>query len=263
MSTLPIYAVSDLHLSASERKPMDKFGPVWSNHPQPLFDSWDALVPAEALVLIPGDLSWESKAALLAADYARINARPGAIKLLSPGNHDARGGWGSQNKARTVCAPYSTLLPVKSSAERITVPGTDVGVIVAAYCGALAPEDKYFPRDPLDAAKARKRFQRELGRLHAALDAAEALRQPGDALIVQAHYPPFADLTMPTAFSAAIERANARICVFGHLHNEFEHDQVHQGPHRGTLYRLVGCDALGMRPLAVANMTANGLEILV
>jgi predicted phosphohydrolase len=257
---MPIFAVSDLHLSTDGRKSMDPFGPAWRHHPKPLFANWDALVTPDALVLIPGDLSWAMKAEDVAADYAHIDARQGAVKLLSQGNHDF-GVWKTQGKARKVCAPYPTLLAVKSSAERIAVPGAEAGVVVAACCGALDPADPYFPTDPVEAAAATKSFEKEIGRLDAALDGAAAIRRPGDTLIVQIHYPPWSRFTESNAFSAAIESAGADLCVFGHLHTSDEQERVLQGEHNGVVYRLVGCDALGMVPAHLGDMSATGLTL--
>ena len=55
---MDIYAISDLHLSFSEDKPMDIFGACWEGHWQKICDDWNVKVKDDDVVLIAGDISW-------------------------------------------------------------------------------------------------------------------------------------------------------------------------------------------------------------
>ena len=50
---------------------------------------------------------------------------------------------------------------------------------------------------------------------------------------------------------AAIERAKASVCLYGHLHAESQWATAIQGVMNGVTYRCVAADALGFRPLRI------------
>jgi predicted phosphohydrolase len=257
-----VFAISDLHLSlaAPRQKRMSRFGERWSGHPEDLFTNWSERVGGADWVLCPGDLSWASRPGELAHDFARIDALPG-FKLLSPGNHD-RGPWSSQRKISGFCERFDHIWAIARGAMRISAGGGAPGLVIACAKGSLCPEDAYLAgRDPAEQAAELRRFRRQLGRLHFALGSAAALRRPGDVLGVQIHYPPFASLCEPSAYSAAIERAGASFCLFGHLHRGAEHAGVIQGPRGGVEYRLVAADALAMAPLPIGELSEGGFEL--
>ena len=240
-----LFAVSDLHLSTAcpEKKSMRGYGGAWAEHPESLYAAWAATVPAEAVVLVPGDISWGLKREHVQADLAVIDALPGAVKVLTPGNHDY-GVWKTQGQIERSCEPFPTLLPLVSGrAARLDT----ARLVVASVKGATLPTDPWFDPD----SDQPKRYQRELGRLEKALAEAQALRAPGDRLVVMCHYPPAVPGTGESEFTQRIEAAGGDICVFGHLHNESEWVKARAGLNgdRPTRYELVGCDALGMRPL--------------
>ena len=58
---MKIFAISDLHLSVNNSKPMDIFGPVWDGYLDKIFSQWKNLVSSDDLVLMAGDLSWAMK----------------------------------------------------------------------------------------------------------------------------------------------------------------------------------------------------------
>ena len=97
-----IFAIADLHLSASGTKPMDVFGEVWKDHPARIAAAWDATVSAGDTLLLPGDLSWARDLVEARGDLAWIGARPG-LKFLLRGNHD--GWWGSVASVRRALPP--------------------------------------------------------------------------------------------------------------------------------------------------------------
>ena len=55
---MKVFAISDLHLSVNNPKPMDIFGPVWQGYLDKIFQDWKQKVSEEDVVLLCGDLSW-------------------------------------------------------------------------------------------------------------------------------------------------------------------------------------------------------------
>ena len=58
MFFLKVYAISDLHLSINNSKPMNIFGPVWDNYLDIIEKDWENKVETQDVVLISGDISW-------------------------------------------------------------------------------------------------------------------------------------------------------------------------------------------------------------
>jgi len=50
---MSIYAISDLHLSFGEDKPMEIFGDNWNNHAEKIKKYWEETVKQNDLVLLP------------------------------------------------------------------------------------------------------------------------------------------------------------------------------------------------------------------
>ena len=84
---MSIYAISDLHLSFGDNKPMDIFGVNWENHAEKIKENWIKKVKEDDLVLLPGDFSWAMYLEETVNDFAYLNQLPGK-KLLLKGNHD-------------------------------------------------------------------------------------------------------------------------------------------------------------------------------
>ena len=55
---MKIFAISDLHLSINNPKPMDIFGPTWDNYIDTIASDWQSKVSDDDLVIIAGDISW-------------------------------------------------------------------------------------------------------------------------------------------------------------------------------------------------------------
>ena len=96
---MKIFAISDLHLSFADTvdKPMDKFGPEWTDHARRLKESWFSIVSNEDTVIIPGDISWGMSLEEAMPDLEFIDTLPGR-KVLLRGNHDFW--WSSMKKMR-------------------------------------------------------------------------------------------------------------------------------------------------------------------
>ncbi len=94
---MAIYAISDLHLSFGENKPMDVFGVNWENHSEKIKKNWINKVNENDLVLLGGDFSWAMYLKDTYMDFEYLNLLPGK-KILLKGNHDYW--WTSLKKMR-------------------------------------------------------------------------------------------------------------------------------------------------------------------
>ena len=81
-----VYAISDLHLSIFNPKPMDIFGPVWDNYIDEIVADWKDKVTDDDIVLMAGDFSWAMKMEEAKADFDFIRQLPGK-KIMIRGNH--------------------------------------------------------------------------------------------------------------------------------------------------------------------------------
>ena len=229
-----IYGISDLHLSFSSDKPMHVFGEHWRGHDVKMASSWDAMVGADDVVLVPGDLSWAMKLEQAQQDLSWIGARAGRMKVLTRGNHDYW--WGPIGKVRKALPP--TLVALQNDA-------VDLGEVVVAgsrlwSCpGAL----------DFDAAD-EKIYLREVGRLQSSLEAGKKMAA-GRPLIAAIHYPPFDKAKAGTPYSELLERFGVSLCVYGHLHGRHAHRTAFEGEKNGVTYRLIACDYLEFKPVQV------------
>ena len=83
---MKIYAISDLHLSINNPKPMDIFGAVWDNYLGDIEASLERVGPDD-LILLAGDLSWAMALDGAKLDLDYIGKYPGK-KIITRGNHD-------------------------------------------------------------------------------------------------------------------------------------------------------------------------------
>lgn len=58
---MKVFAISDLHLSINNPKPMNIFGEVWDDYLTQIEQSWKENVDDGDIVLIAGDISWAMK----------------------------------------------------------------------------------------------------------------------------------------------------------------------------------------------------------
>ena len=228
-----IFAVADLHLSHARPKPMDIFGPHWTDHADRLARAWDEIVSEDDVVLCPGDLSWALKLEQAAPDLAWIGDRPGR-KILCRGNHDYW--WSSLAKVRRALPPGCTALQNDAA---------DLGevVVAGARCWNAPGSPEFEPEDE-------KVYRRELGRLKASLEAAASMAN-GRPILAAIHYPPFTPNGQATGFSELLEEYGVALCVYGHLHGAEAHATAVEGMVRGIDYRCVACDFTGFRPVHV------------
>ena len=74
---MKVFAISDLHLSVNNPKPMDIFGPTWDGYLDKIFSEWKEKVSADDLVLLAGDFSWAMKLNEVEADFELMKNLPG------------------------------------------------------------------------------------------------------------------------------------------------------------------------------------------
>ncbi len=224
---MKVFAISDLHLSTNCNKPMDIFGPVWTNYLDSIESSWDEKVGDDDVVLIPGDISWAMKWEDSFPDLDYIGRFKGN-KIILRGNHDYW--WKSITELREYLP--SGMYAIQNDALRI-------GNIV--FCGTrgwTVPE--YAHKSDADE----KIFNREVIRLKLSLDSMAKLRQEGDTVIVMMHYPPYNSKHESSEFTKLLEQYNVDIVVFGHLHS-YDKKQSLTAEINGIKYYLTSCDLVG------------------
>lgn len=232
-----IWAISDLHLSSVQPKPMDVFGENWKNHTQRIAEAWHQRVQSDDWVLIAGDISWAMKLRDALPDLRWIDSLPGH-KIITKGNHDY---WWHR------LGPIRPHLP--PSLQALESNAMDIGeAVVCGTRGWITPETPGFNPD-----NDQKVYNRELGRLERALAAAHDLAQGERPIIVMIHYPPFIN-GQPTGFAERITAAGAAACIYGHLHRSEDWAFAVQGTVDGVYYQLTACDYLSFGPVGVRGL---------
>ncbi len=221
---MKIFAISDLHLSVNNPKPMDIFGPVWEGYLDKIFTQWKEKVSGDDIVLMAGDFSWAMKLDEVKSDIDIFRELPGK-KVIIKGNHDYW--WKSISSLRGILP--ENFYAIQNDAIRFD------GFVVCGTRGwkgvenidGLSPEDK-------------KIFDREVLRLGMTLENAQKMRQEGDKLICMIHYPPVDIFHHDSPFSELIERYNVDAVVYGHLHGYKRGDT--QFVKNNIPYYLTSCD---------------------
>lgn len=213
---------------------MDRFGEHWHNHDQKIFAAWEQSVTDDDIVLVVGDTSWAIHLRDALPDLERIGRMPGR-KLLVKGNHDYW--WESRSKmSRTIHSSITILNANSLIIDRIAIVGTR---------GWVCPNEiLHFEPDDL------KIYQREVGRLRAALDSLRGRSSEFDQLIVALHYPPTGSTHESTGFTDLIDQHGAAVCVYGHLHGD-DIKSALTGLRGKTHYHLVSADAANFAPVPI------------
>jgi predicted phosphohydrolase len=235
-----IYAISDLHLSHADPKPMDVFGKGWKDHPEKIARNWDSMVTEDDIVLVAGDISWAMRLPGAVPDLDYIRDRPGR-KFLIRGNHDYWWGRQSTNKIQRMLDPSITLLQGASAV---------IGGVGITGTRGWRMED-YNLEGPVQGDI--KIYQRELTYLRQAL---ESLPSDVTTKIVMLHYPPF-DLNLrPNDFRTVLEEFQVDILVYGHIHSTT--GSYLEGDVDGIAYHLVSVDHTDFSPIPVLELDRAG-----
>jgi len=227
--TMLIYAISDLHLSYTNPKPMDIFGDAWKDHDRRIAENWDAVVRPEDVVLIAGDHSWALKFKDARPDIEYIAARPGR-KIMIRGNHDYWWRREATNRMQGLAPEGITLIQ-----------GTAVVIDGVGITGTRGWRVE-LEEDP-DAGDSRV-MRRELAYLQRGL---EAIPADVSKKIAMLHYPPFnADLE-PNEFTDLLQAHSVDILVYGHIHT----GDYLEGDVNGIEYRLASVDHTDFAPIRI------------
>ncbi len=226
---MKIFAISDLHLSLNNPKPMDIFGMKWDNYVERICADWRARVGDDDIVLIAGDISWAMYLEKAVPDLQFIGALPGH-KVILRGNHDYW--WKSISLVREA-------LPVKMYAVQNDAVRIGDNVICGSR-GWTVPETA----GAFESEQDKKIYLRECERLKLSFTYAQRIRKTGDRLICMTHYPPFNLKREDSDYTALIGAAGAEACVYGHLHgyNTRKDNVITKG---GVRYILTSCDLIG------------------
>lgn len=222
-----IFAISDLHLSKSNPKPMDIFGYGWTNHWEKIKNNWHENVDEDDMVLIPGDISWAMTLNEALLDIEEIAELPGR-KILTKGNHDYW--WESPTKIRKA---------FPRGIEIIQNDFVDAGNYnICGTRGWMLPEDDRFTEND------DKVYKRELVRLELSLSMASKASDKG--IIVMIHYPPFNERNPSSGFIDIMMKYNVQTCIYGHLHGESLKNVI-EGDLYGIKFHMVSCDYLDFK----------------
>ena len=228
-----IYAISDLHLSATADKPMDVFGGNWEGHFEKIKSDWLEKVQADDIVLISGDISWAMKLSDALVDLQTLADLPGK-KVFIRGNHDYW--WSGITKLRDQ-APNDTFYFLQTDAVKI-----DRFVIAGSRGWTCPGSSDYTEQDE-------KLYKREAERFRLALNDAEKLREDGDELIVMTHFPPFGAKNESTLFTELFEARKVDKAVFGHIHGAAYFPlKCTRG---GVEYILASCDKVAFKLIKI------------
>ena len=228
---MKVFAISDLHLSAVDNKPMDVFGTHWENHFERISADWVKHVTQEDTVLLPGDLSWAIQLEGALPDIHRVAALPGN-KVLIRGNHDYW--WSSISRVRE--ALPEKMHAIQNDALRIG------GVTFCGTRGWILPCDSGDKDDE-------RIYTRELGRLKMSLERA-AMLSAGEDIVCMLHYPPLTDANQDTDVTKLIENYGVKQVVYGHLHGAALKGAF-RGEHNGVTYHQASCDGTDFKLIPI------------
>ena len=223
---MAIYAISDLHLSFGDSKPMDIYGVNWENHVEKIRANWNNKVTDDDLVLLPGDFSWAMYLSDTQKDFDYLNSLPGR-KLLLKGNHDYW--WTTLSKMRNYLDKnnYYNIDFIYNNSYMY-----DNKIIV----GTRGWQDSNLQED-------RKMIKRENLRLELSIKDGIDKFGKDKEIIVCMHYPPFNNYEEKYMnFIYTMKKYNVQTCIYGHLHGETSHKEAKEGIINGIDFKLVSCD---------------------
>lgn len=224
---MKIFAISDLHLSVNNPKPMDIFGPTWEGYLEKILKDWQDRVADEDLVLMSGDFSWAMRLEQTQEDFSLIKNLPGK-KILIRGNHDYW--WGSISAVRR--ALPENIFAIQNDALKFgdyIICGTRLWNIPDAGKVQTQEDEKI--------------YKRELIRLEMTLQNAVKLQAPGQKIICMLHYPPYTYKEEDNEVTALLEKYGVYKVVYGHIHAYCKQNLVLEK--NGITYYLTSCDIVG------------------
>mgnify|MGYP000881310073 CR=1 FL=1 len=201
---MKVFAISDLHLSINNPKPMDIFGGAWDNYVEILIDNWKSMIHNDDIVLIAGDISWAMTFQNALADIDFLAQLPGK-KIMIRGNHDYW--WKSITTMRAIFP--KGIFAVQNDCIRIE------NFLICGTRGWTVPE-----KNEIQSEQDKKIYLREIERLKLTLNASRKIRTQNDNVVLMMHYPPFNATRTESDFTALISQYNIDSVVYGHLHGK-------------------------------------------
>ncbi len=230
---MKVFAISDLHLSVNNPKPMDIFGPAWDDYVDKIFADWKEKVSEDDLVLMAGDFSWAMKLEETAEDFNLLKDLPGK-KVLIRGNHDY---WWSSISAVRNFMPTG-FYAIQNDAMKFgdyIICGTRLWNLPDGN-KAQTPEDE-------------KIYKRELIRLEMTLQNAQKLKEGEEKIICMLHYPPYTFKEEDNEVTAMLEKYGVNTVVYGHIHAFCKQNWVLNK--NGVTYYLTSCDIIGNKLIEI------------
>lgn len=227
---MKIFAISDLHLSINNPKPMNIFGEVWENYIDDIFNDWKEKVKEDDVVLLAGDFSWAMKLEDTKSDFDLLKDLPGK-KVLIRGNHDY---WWKSISAVRNFMPKS-FYAIQNDALKFG------NFIICGTRGWTVPEEGIEQTE-----EDKKIFDREVIRLELALQTAEKMRDSeNDKIVAMIHYPPCNFKRQNSQFTELFEKYKVSAVIYGHLHGYKKASLWFNK--NGIDYFLTSCDMVGNR----------------
>ena len=218
---MKIFAISDLHLSVNNPKPMDIFGPAWDDYVENVFADWKEKVSDEDVVLMAGDFSWAMKLEEAVEDFNLLKDLPGK-KIIIRGNHDFW--WSSISTVRKILP--KNFFAIQNDAIKIE------NSIFCGTRGWILPDENF-------SIENKKIFDREVLRLEMTLKKAQSLRENNEKVYCMLHYPPMY-YKKDSLFSQLLEKYNVSKVIYGHLHAKKNPELFYIK--NGIEYFLTSCD---------------------
>jgi len=225
---MALFAISDMHLSLGNDKPMNIFSENWEGHAQKLKDNWQSTITDADTVIIPGDVCWSTYIDDAYEDFKYIDSLPGK-KIISKGNHDYW--WETMSKMKK-------FLQEKSFSSIFFLHNNFFEYEDWAICGTRG----WPTGDETQDESGKKMFAREINRLDISIKA--AIDAGKGKIITVLHFPPF--YTGENGFIEVMKKYGVRICLYGHLHGDFS--AARQGMIEGIDFRFVSADYLNFMP---------------
>ena len=224
---MKVFAISDLHLSINNPKPMDIFGPVWEGYLETIEKDWSDKVSDDDIVLISGDISWAMRLSEAKPDLEYVCGLKGH-KFIIKGNHDYW--WSSIGEIRKNLT--NNTYAIQNDAVKIG------NYIICGSRGWIIPDNNI--REPQDE----KIYRRELIRMELSLRTMNTLRTNNEKVVVMTHFPPFNSKIEDNEMMDLFKKYNVNVVVYGHLHS-YDKKQKKVLEKDGIKYYLTSCDLVG------------------
>lgn len=244
---MSLFIISDLHLSFSSNKPMDRFGPMWKSHDEKIRLAWNSMVGENDTVILGGDTSWALKLKETKDDLLYLDSLKGH-KLLIKGNHDYW--WDSVSKVER----FLDELGIKSVSLLQNNAFVTDDFIIAGTRGWYS-EDELAPEE----TDYEKMIAREAMRMKMSLDHALLEREKEEnrckEIIAVTHFPiVFGDYVFEE-LEDQIAAVGIKRAFFGHIHSVFNIPRTRE--RRGISHTLTSCDFLRFVPLKIEKKTED------